>query len=102
MRDSVYMAGGINARYNILSSCERYDLNKKEWFSCQKTLPYPLCDAPVVVNPEETFAVITGGVKDAGAISDEIIIFTEEYGFEVLKNSTLKRKIFNHISILLP
>ena len=96
LQDSVYIAGGYEQceqEFVELSSCERYDLSEKTWNDCSHVLPYPLVCASVVVDKEETFAVIIGGYykhEDTHNESRMIIIFTETDGFRVLEGNNLK------------
>ena len=107
MQTSVYVMGGFNSLDKPLSSCVYYDLVLNSWFTSKHSLPHPLCNSSVVVSKDETFAVITGGQKQTEDLlteeicSKEIIIFTEEDGFRVLKNSTLITERSSHISILI-
>ena len=100
MRHKVYVAGGIDEHGIVLSCCELYDLNEKNWFHCPYALPFPLCESSVVVSNDETYAVITGGKK--GAIrSGTIIVFTEEDGFQWLQKSYLESSRSGHVSIVI-
>ena len=117
----VYVAGGeayiplqpfAIARCTKLKSCEQYNLKKQKWSESEYCLPYPLSHASVVVSDNETFAVISGGLKEnsegefkwtkIGKPSDEIILFTKENGFEVIENALLQRKRWAHVSMMLP
>ena len=95
------MAGGEDDDYNILSSCERYDLKEGLWFDCKHTLPYPMCGASVVVSACDTYAVITGGLTKkrglGGLEYNAVLIFTESEGFQYV--SKLQRDRFQHTSI---
>ena len=111
MRGTIYVAGGheFNAEglYEPLLSCEKLQprkgkwpkMNKDKWQSCSYILPYHIIHASVAVDVEETFAIIIGGhhglcepdqntlpLKEHYAkISNRIIIFTEEGGFNEMK-----------------
>ena len=102
----VYITGGFSATDRPLLSCVYYDLVLKSWYTCKYSMPYHMCGASVVVSADETFAIITGGKKVPGEpkerCSDEIILFTEDDGFQVLRNCSLMRKRSSHVSILLP
>ena len=86
LNGSLYMAGGEDDDYNILSSCERYDQNKKLWVDCKHTLPYPMCGASVVVSAYDTYAVITGGLTKRPGLGGldyaAVLVFTEGEGFQ--------------------
>ena len=96
-----------------LNYCERYDLKDNCWhlMDPKYNLPYPLSHASVVVSEDETFAVITGGLKGntgnkfewtkIGTPSDEIIVFTKDSGFKVFHNFTLNKKRWGHVSMML-
>ena len=96
-----------------VNSCERYSVKENVWHPLDPkyNLPYPLSHASVVVSENETFAVITGGLKGntenkfkwtkVGVPSDEIIVFTKDSGFEAVHNFTLNKQRWNHVSILL-
>ena len=103
MKGNVYVAGGLSmgSTYTTLSCCERLDLNTNKWFSCEYSLPRPLYDASVVVNSDESCAVITGGFSQGWEVSNGIIIFTESGGFSCLTRSTLMSKLNNHTSVLI-
>ena len=106
MGTCVYITGGFSSTDRPLVSCVYFDLVLKSWFTFKYSLPYHLCGSSVVVSKDERFAIITGGKKDHGepqeTCSDEIILFTEDDGFRVLRNSSLMRKRSSHVSILLP
>ena len=105
MQNSVYVTGGFSAMERPLKSCIYFDLTLMNWFTSSHSLPYYLSNASVVVDKEEKFAVITGGKKHPGEAnedsSDDIIIFTENDGFQVLKNSILLCKRSSHVSVML-
>ena len=106
MMNSVYVTGGFSATDRPLLSCVYFDLVLMSWFTSSHSLPYHLSNASVVVASDELFAVITGGKKDPGGpeeqCSNEIIVFTENDGFKVLKNSNLLAKRSSHVSIMIP
>lgn len=104
IRDNVYVAGGCSPEgHEVSHCCERYDLNKKEWFKSRYFLPYSLWRASVVVNVDEKFALITGGWSEHSKHSQlGIIVFTEENGFKRLKNSSLRISRSLHKSIQIP
>ena len=95
LRNSIYIVGGYEQRnqaFEELSCCERYDLDENKWMECQHVLPYPLVCASVVVNVDETFAVIAGGYNKHDGPHNEssgIIIFTETDGFKLLEGHRL-------------
>ena len=105
MQNSVYVTGGFSAMERPLKSCIYFDLTLMNWFTSSHSLPYYLSNASVVVDKEEKFAVITGGKKHPGEAnedySDDIIIFTENDGFQVLKNSSLLSRRSSHVSVML-
>ena len=73
---------------------------KRTWKNCPHKLPYRLSYASVIVSDDETFAVIIGGKKDNNA-SSQIIIFTEQDGFQLSNKFLLKTDRFHHIAIKL-
>ena len=99
MKRKVFVAGGVNKHYHPLSSCEIYSLVNKSWCCDGRyELPFPLVNSTVIVNDEETFALIVGGWKQLGhgeekIASKELIVFTIENGFKRLP-SGLKYPIF--------
>ena len=121
MGDYVYVMGGetyVNDPANFglpvctkLKCCEVYDLKKQRWFHCKYCLPFALSHASVVVEENEEFAVITGGLRDntnnkftwkkIGDLSDIVIMFTENMGFKVLDGFKLNKKRWMHVSIRL-
>ena len=105
MKDHVYVAGGLLTstieESRKTTSCEKYNFTKNKWSSCEHSLPYPLTDASVVVSWDESFAVITGGMRERNKKhkpTDGIIIFEEEKGFILLDDKML-RKRSNHVSV---
>ena len=94
------MAGGYNNNsYETLISCEKYNLNRNKWHQCEHYLPYPLHSTSVVVSANDNFAVITGGRKEDWNVSDKVIIFSEDKGFETFEPFSLRSKRHNHLSI---
>ena len=109
MKGHVFVAGGVNEKYEPLSSCEIYSIRKNLWCSDERyklmvqtggryELPYPLVNATVVVSNDETFALIVGGWKQEEHGKDkvaakEFIVFTLEDGFKKLP-SGMKYPIF--------
>ena len=98
MKNHIYVLGGLVSQNSDSKTCERYNLTTNIWSRSIHSLPYPLCYAAVTVNDEETFAVITGGKKDA-LPSNQIIIFTENEGFKVSNQFLMERERFHHIAI---
>ena len=105
MKDHVYVAGGLLTSTieegRKTTSCEKYNFRQNKWSSCEHSLPYPLTDASVVVNCDESFAVITGGMRERSKKhkpTDGIIIFEEEKGF-ILIDDKMLRKRSNHVSV---
>ena len=96
---NVYVAGGqgLNA-HEILSCCESYNLETNKWVKSPYKLPYPLYDASVVVDPDETFALITGNFSVVTGASNKVVTFTEQDGFVVFDNFSLKIPRFGHVS----
>ena len=105
LQNSVYVTGGFSAMERPLKSCIYFDLTLMNWFTSSHSLPDYLSNASVVVDKDEKFAVITGGKKHPGEAnedySNEIIIFTENDGFQVLKNSCLLSRRSSHVSVML-
>ena len=99
MNDSVYVAGGHSGLRDV-PICERYDLKEHKWHKCEYTLPWDLYFSSVVVSVDESFALITGGTSShISGRTNSIIIFTENHGFQPLRNSSLQIKRTNHVSI---
>ena len=120
MGGNIYIAGGeaycstdstSMARCTKLSSCLMFCLKESSWTPCNFILPHPLSHASVFVSPDETFAVITGGLKGdtdylykwekIGHPTDDIIFFTKEKGFVLFDDMKLTKKCFSHVSIQL-
>ena len=96
---NIYSAGGKGLDpQKILSCCEVYNLHTQKWIKSLHKLPFPLYGASVVVDPAETFAVITGNFSYISGASNSVIIFTELNGFSVFNNFTLKIPRFGHVS----
>jgi len=96
----VFIAGGYGDN-GILSSIEKFNLKEEKWDTHTKSLPCPLTSASVVVDPDETYAVITGGLTSAHtdyrALCDNHIIFTlEDVAFS---KSSLRKRRSQHISM---
>ena len=95
IKDHVYIVGGYEQQdqgFKELDSTERYDLKTERWEEFPYSLPYPLVCASAVVNQDETMGVIIGGFyrhEGCHVESSNIIIFTEEKGFELIENGTL-------------
>ena len=124
MKEYVYMVGGYRQYSNGCShgpqfswmyptevkptvSCEKYNLRTKKWSICKHSLGSPLINASVVVSPDESFAVITGGLKEINKYltpnikpMNRIIIFEEETGFTKLGDRMLRRRS-DHVSIVI-
>ena len=115
---NIYIAGGeaycqpdstSMARCTKLSTCLMFCTKERSWKPCIHTLPHPLSHASVFVSPDETFALITGGLKGdtdylfnwekIGQPSDGIILFTKEKGFVIFDEAKLTTKRFSHVSI---
>ena len=109
MKGRVFVAGGVNEKYEPLSSCEIYSIRDNLWCSDGRyklmvqtdgryELPYPLVNATVVVSNDETFSLIVGGWKQEAhgkikTTATEFIVFTLEDGFKKLP-SGIKYPIF--------
>ena len=79
-----------NAEFKARSTCDRYDINKKKYFSteyCYSFEDYPLqlCGSHrVVTNKEETLAVILlSNFNRQHSKIRQLMIFTEKGGFQV-------------------
>ena len=123
MADNVYIAGGevyicpndtMASRCTKLRTCISFNLKEKSWEFCDHMLPYPLSHASVFVSPDETFAMITGGLRGEsfqqflqdpfkwerlGKPSNEIILFTKEKGFSIFEDTNLIKSRFSHTNI---
>ena len=73
---------------------------RKNWYTCQHSLPYPISRAAVVASADESMAVITGSCKDGNA-SDKVMIFSEDKGFTIFEPFSLQTARWNHVSIKL-
>ena len=121
MGKTVFIAGGESyppptdpmtmTRCTKLSTCFTFNYGEKAWRKSDYILPYPLSHASVSVSPDETFAVVTGGLKGdtdyrfksekIGKPSNEIILFTKERGFILYDDKKLLDTCYSHTSILL-
>ena len=96
---NIYSAGGRGLDpQKILSCCEVYNLHTQKWIRSTHKLPFPLYEASVVVDPGEMFAIITGNFSFISGASNSVIIFTEQNGFSVFNDFTLKIPRFGHVS----
>ena len=106
MQRSVYVTGGFDGNEHPLVSCVYFDLALNAWYTFKYSLPFPLCNASVVVSADERFAIITGGKVDPDDSEEDsinsIILFTEDEGFRILQNSSLINKRSSHVSIIIP
>ena len=96
----VYIAGGYGDD-GILSSVEKYNLKEGFWQVHSKPLPCALTSASVVVDIDETYAVITGGLTSAHTdyrgLCDNHIIFTpQDVAFS---KSALQKRRSQHIAM---
>ena len=101
MKDNIYVVGGLVVGKTVVSCCERYSLTMNRWFPTKYQLPYPLCNASVVVTSDELFAVITGGEDQNRKATNKIIVFDEANGFKLLEY-TMQRRRSKHVSICIP
>jgi hypothetical protein len=89
----VFIAGGYGDD-GILSSIEKYNFEDRCWKIHSKPLPCKLTSASVVVDKDETYAVITGGLTSAHTdyrgLCDNHIIFTLEE--VVFSTSSLQKR----------
>ena len=96
----VFIAGGYGDE-GILSSIERYNVKEMSWEIHSKALPCKLTSASVVVDKDETYAVITGGLTSAHTnyrgLCDNHIIFTLEE--VVFSKSSLQKRRSQHIAM---
>ena len=95
----IYIGGGAEYGAEDILCCEKYDIEAEAWSVCQYSLPYHLYKASAVVDVSESFALIIGGLKRSSEASNEVLLFTEEGGFEVLENSKLQTKRYGHVSL---
>ena len=91
----------ISEAHEILSCCEVYNLDHKKWNRSYLKLPYSLYDASVVVDSDETFALITGNFSLTSGGSNKVITFTEQNGFSVFDRFALKIQRFGHVSTII-
>ena len=119
MGKTVFIAGGESyplptdamsmTRCTKLSTCFTFNVGEKSWRKSDYILPYPLSHASVSVSPDETFVVITGGLKGdtdyrfksqkIGKPSNEIILFTKEKGFFLFEDIKLADTCYSHTCI---
>ena len=99
LKNFVYVAGGAEFGETRILSCEKYNLCTRTWSLSYHCLPYHLYKASVVVDEEESFALIIGGLRRTAIASDEIIIFTEKNGFEIFNQFSLKQSRYGHIAL---
>ena len=111
MKEYVYVIGGyeyhpkkpLHSKVRASLSCEKYNLTQKQWWSCRHKLPFPLNNASVAVAPDESYAVITGGLTEKGKKfwpTNWIMIFEEETGFTLLEDKMFRRRA-DHVSIVM-
>ena len=102
MKDHVYVAGGVLLNKieesRLTSSCEKYNVIENKWSSCKYSLPYALEDASVVVSPDESYAIITGGMNQKSRPTNGIIIFDEKSGFKLISDKMLCKRSM-HVSM---
>lgn len=86
--------------------CEKYNLKTKRWSICKHSLDSPLINASVVVSPDESFAVITGGLKERKKYLNEKklsqlnISQLNEYQMNIsIESNEIKMKPMNRIII---
>ena len=98
MKGYVFVAGGVNEKYEPLQSCEIYSIKDNLWCSDGRyklgvqtegryELPYPLVNSTVVISNDEAFALILGGWRPQDNVKvavREMIVFTLEEGFKSL------------------
>ena len=117
LNDAVFVAGGYGSGSDKLSCSERYDETRNAWYKDviygsnsnegDLDLPFPLVDASVVIDNDQTFAALIGGTTevmlyDTDESEDQgehpgledcpntsIIIFTVRNGFERFQNFNL-------------
>ena len=101
LKNFVYVAGGAEYGTEDILCCEVYDIFNDSWSISPHNLPYHLYKASVIVNEDETYALIIGGLMRTAEASENVIIFTEENGFEVFKDFSLHHKRYGHVSLSL-
>jgi hypothetical protein len=111
LNNAIFVAGGYGSRWDKLSCSERYDSERDVWLKDtiyhpeseegDLDLPFPLVDASVVVDRNQTFAAIIGGVTEMMYFEEEevvrledcpssnVIIFTINEGFKCFQNFNL-------------
>merc|ERR1712150_221529 len=89
INENLYVAGGLDARCNNLSDCERYSIKDNEWKECDHSLPNRLHGAVVSLSSDQSFAVLTGGQQETGS-NKKILLFTEKEGFKYLNDIKMK------------
>ena len=112
MKNRLYIFGGLKVENGssreISDSYEWYDFNSKEWFSSEYDFgPFSLANTSIVVNDDETYAVLIKGYDDKDDENKNhdckcryedfckcsgmpIMMFTEENGFTYLSTSQTK------------
>ena len=101
LKNHVYVAGGAEYGTEDILCCEVYDIDKDSWSISQHCLPYHLYKAAVIVNEDETYALIIGGLKRTAEASEKVILFTEGNGFEVFNKFSLHHKRYGHVLLSL-
>ena len=99
LKNYLYVAGGAEYGVKDILCCEMYDIDKRFWSISKHSLPYHLYKASVIVDNEENFALIIGGLKRTAEASSKVILFTEENGFAEVENFNLYRKRYGHVSL---
>ena len=114
LNDAIFIAGGYGSGSEKLSCSERYHSTRNIWYKDviygpnsiegDVDLPFPLVDASVVVDRDQSFAAIIGGTTEmllydtdesdgqgwqADCPNTNIIIFTIKNGFERFQNFNL-------------
>ena len=100
LKNRIYVVGGIGADDEVLSCCERYNIEENHWELTSYQLPYPLHEASVAVAKNEDFVLIIGGMKNKKQISDKLIMFTEKCGFSDIDQFSLKVTRYGHASVI--
>lgn len=101
IKNHVYVAGGAEYGTEDILCCEVYDIDKDSWSVSKHYLPYHLYKASVIVDKEETYALIIGGLKRTAEASEKVILFTEEKGFELINDFSMHHKRYGHVSLSL-
>ena len=111
----IVVAGGskndVSSGASYLLTAERYDLVNKQWEEMNHALPFPIIKASVLVDPEEKFAIITGGYQGSmshgrfqikSETKNKVVVYTELNGFVVHERLSSEQMLNSpHMAVLI-